>query len=333
MLTDKIQKQAITHLESTTECNDWVFSGRSVAARQCKVYQLTSKKFSKDIALKVYHNEQTSRQLKGQYSSLERLSTSMNTTNNKYRTPDTYGSFAEQKFFLMEWISAPSLDNTLWKYFYHRNRQQTAIKETYRWLKQYHQISSPIKEDLDQNFYLEQLKRHIDLYSGEKLSSSNQAFIKGLERITKMSSNFTDLKIDHSNAHGDFTPTNILIGSKNITGIDIGGNRKTPVENDMALMLNYITIDFFNMLTPRQMKKSVNSWSILNIALDAYGYSKDKNQRHFFLHVFLYQTLRRWLIINDRNIKKVRTIDKWRLRNSENIVKGLNKALLESTKT
>ena len=71
----------------------------------------------------------------------------------------------------------------------------------------------------------------------------------------------------------------------------------------MALMLNYITIDFPNMLTRRQMLKPADKWAIINIALDAYDYPKDKQQRSFFLFVFLYQTLRRWLIIHDRNIK------------------------------
>ena len=37
MLTDKIQKQALTHLEDKTGCNDWVLSGLSVTARQYKL--------------------------------------------------------------------------------------------------------------------------------------------------------------------------------------------------------------------------------------------------------------------------------------------------------
>ena len=333
MLTEDIQKKAIQHLVNTTGCDGWALSGITVTARHCKVYQLSCPKYPKNIALKNYNDKQTSRQLKGQYGALERFSDSINQTDTKFRTPEPYGCFAENGFFLMEWVSAPSLDTTLWRSVFNHKGKQTAIEATYGWLKQYHQAAAPVLQEINLNLYHELLARHIELHNGQELQSTNPTFAKGIDTFKKVSTAFTGLQFEHADAHGDFTPTNILIGKNDVTGIDIGGGQKMPIENDMALMLNYITIDFFNILTRRHMKKPVSTWAILNITLDAYNYPKDQKQRYFFLFVFLYQTLRRWLVINERNRKKVRLLDKWRLRNSESIVEGLSKVLLESSQT
>jgi len=333
MLTDKIQKQTIQHLIDKTGYQNWALSGLKVTARQCSVYKLSCSDYPTDIALKIYHNKETSRQLYGQYLALERFSGSMNQQNSPYRTPKPYGCFTDQDCFLMEWISAPSLDNSLWRYFYHRSHQQVAIRKTYCWLKHYHQVADPTIQEVNLDHYHEQLLRHIEQYNGQELLSTKPIFAEGLEIIKKYSSAFSGMKLNHADAHGDFTPTNILLGENNITAIDIGGGQKMPIENDMALMLNYITIDFPNMLTRRHMQKPTDTWTILNIVLDAYDYPKNKPQRSFFLFVFLYQTLRRWLIINDRNIKKSRLLDRWRLRNSERIVEGLIKALSEYSRS
>lgn len=333
MLTDNIQKQAIQHLIDKTGCQNWALSGLKVTARQCSVYQLCSPEYPKEIALKIYHDKKTSRQLQGQYKALERFSGAMNQQNTEYRTPEPYGCFAEQDYFLMEWVSAPSLDKQLWRYFHSHKRQQAAIEKTYRWLKYYHQVATPTLQEVNGNHYVQQLESHIEKYDTQNLLSKNNIFTNGLKTLNKCSSNFSDLQINHADAHGDFTPTNILLGNKNVTAIDIGRGQKMPIENDMALMLNYITIDFPNMLTRRHMQKPTDTWTILNIALDAYDYPKNEQQRSFFLFVFLYQTIRRWLIINDRNIKKSRLLDRWRLRNSERIVEGLVKALSDNSRS
>ena len=327
MLTNKLQEHAITHLKTLTGCDDWSYDGDFITARQCNVYKLTSKELSKNIALKVYHNNTTSKQLKGQYKALEYFANNLNTKDKQYRTPETYGCFEQHNFFLMEWISAPSLDYTLWRYFYHRNRQQSAIKDSYRWLKHYHKASVPTSTEVNLSYYQQRLIRSIELYNGQEFASSNQAFKEGLETIKKMSERFKSLKTDHAYTHGDFTPTNILIGENQTTGIDIGGHNRKPVEDDIALLLNYISIDFFNMLPQRQLKKPITTWSILNLTLDSYHYPKDNEHRAFFTCVYLYQTLRRWLIINNRNHTKSRLIDRWRITNSENIVKALNRVL------
>ena len=223
---DNIKKQAIQYLIDKTGCKNWALSGLNVTARQCNVYQLCCPEYSKDIALKIYHNKETSRQLQGQYRALERFSDSMNDSNTEYRTPEPYGCFADQDYFLMEWVSAPSLDDSLWRYFYNQNRQQAAMRKTYSWLKNYHQVADPSLQEVNIDHYNAQSERFIKQYDGQKLLSTKPAFTEGLEIIKEFRATFSGMQLNHADAHGDFTPANILLGNKNVTAIDIGRGQK-----------------------------------------------------------------------------------------------------------
>ena len=90
----------------------------------------------------------------------------------------------------------------------------------------------------------------------------------------------------HANSHGDFTPSNILIDNIKITGIDFFAQSYLPIENDMALQLSYIVIEYPNMLTRSDFRLSPSEWPILKVVLDAYRYPKDSQQLKFFLFVF-----------------------------------------------
>jgi len=327
MLSDELKNKVLQSLRDKTGLQSWTVNKSPIVARNCVVYRLSCDQHLTDIALKIYSNDQASRQLQSQYEVIKGFSETLNKKKFQYRVPEPYGSFVEDNCFLMEWALGESLDIRVWKYFYYEKKQFSDITKAYRWLKQYHQVANPILQKIDLNYFPDQLIEHIQKHNGQSLLENNVIFSEGLKLINEHGLSFSNLEVMHASLHGDFTPTNILIDKDAVTGIDIGKGSSQPIEIDMALMLNYIVIDNLNMLSKAHLKKAPETWSILNTVLDAYGYPRDKSQRQFFLFVFLFEMLRRWLILNNRNNKNPRLIDRWRLRNTVRIVAGISAVL------
>ncbi len=327
MLSDKLKEQILQYLRDKTGLQDWILKKPHIKARTCMVYRFSCSTYSTDIALKIYSNNTAGQQLQNQYQALKDFSVKLNKLSSQYRVAEPYGSLNEDNCFLMEWAPGESLDYRLWRYVYSEKHQFLDIRQTYCWLKKYHQVAKSCLQKTDVSYFSDQLEQYIQSHKGQTLLEEDVVFSEGIKVLKAQLSIFLNFRTMHANLHGDFTPTNILIGSEVITAIDMGRGASFPIEIDMALMLNYIVIDYPNMLTKRHMKKAPETWSILNTVLDAYEYPSSKAQRQFFLIIFLYQMLRRWLIINDRNKNNPRIIDRWRLRNSARIVEGISEVL------
>lgn len=132
--------------------------------------------------------------------------------------------------------------------------------------------------------------------------------MESLESILEQYQHFETL---HAKNHGDFKPSSILTDDQKVTAIDLHATSLEPVANDMALMTSYIVIEYPNMLSRFHLKKPTTGWEIPMLAMEAYEYPKDEKQRNFFLLMFLYQLLRRWIVIEDRyKNQKKRLLDR-----------------------
>lgn len=337
MLANDLQQQVIQQLSVRTAVADWVISGPVIAARECVLYKAASVNHPHNIAIKVYRDQQPrKRNTLPQYEALERFAPLLNTTQNgtqsEYRVPVGYGSFPQQRTFLMEWVEALSLQHRLWRNCYHKTRQQSDMRRTFAWLRQFHQHADRALKPVNINRYPNRLQQLIQGYDHDslltELLTDNAIFQSGLACITALSAQFSGLSVAHAKLHGDFTPSNVLIDAQAVTAIDITGKQLLPVTEDISLQLAYIAIGYPNMLTRMDMRQPPADWPLLEMVLEAYGYPQDEQQRRFLLYVFLFQLLRRWLVIAQRN-KQRRTplLDRWRLRNSQMIVAGVTQAL------
>lgn len=329
MLSSDLQQQIIQQLSEQTNIVDWVISGPVIKARECVLYKATSVSHPHNIAIKVYRDQQPRKHnTLPQYEALERFAPLLNTVQSECRVPVGFGSFPQQRIFLMEWVQALSLEHRLWRNFYHKNRQQNGMRSTFAWLQKFHQHADPAVKPVNINHYLNRLQQVIQGFNDESLLAKNPVFLSGLECIDRLSDYFRGLEVTHARLHGDFTPSNVLIDEHVVTAIDITGKQLLPVAEDITLQLAYIAIGYPNMLTRMDMRHPPADWPLLEMVLDAYGYPADEQQRRFLLYVFLFQLLRRWLVIAQRN-KQRRTplLDRWRLRNSQMIVAGVVLAL------
>nr|CAA6828493.1 MAG: Unknown protein [uncultured Thiotrichaceae bacterium] len=329
MLSADLQRQIIQQLSKQTGLGDWVIEAPVIEARECFVYKASSATYHHAIAIKIYRDQKRRKHnVMPQYTALERFAPLLNADDSQYRVPVVYGHFPEQRAFLMEWAEGTSLERRLWRYCYHQNRQQHDMRRTFNWLKAFHQHADYETKSANMNRYLNRLKQFIQQHESDALSADNAVFQTGLACIERLADQFRGMDIAHARLHGDFTPSNMMIGKEAVTAIDIAGAQLLPVAEDICLQLSYIAIGYPNMLTRGDMKKSPAEWPLLALILEAYDYPADHKQRCFVLYVFLYQLLRRWAVIESRNKgRRTPLVDRWRLRNSEMIVVGVCRTL------
>lgn len=334
MLAETLKNKVIDYLRTETKIEQWNILGSGIEANDSVVYRLSSPDYHQDYALKVYHFDKSTK-IHPHYKSIKRFADLLNLNDSKYRVPEPIFLFSDESCFLMEWITGHSLKDTLWQHCFNKTQLQIHIKKAYCWLKHYHENANLELRTVDTYRYLTNIKNHIVTSDAEDLLHTNNIFKSAHETLINFEKKFIDIQAYHADLHGDLNLANFIVNDKNFVGFDIGGNDCLPIEDDLAQMLNYICVNYFNMLTRFDIHKPQDTWEIFNVALDAYEYPKEKKSRDFLLFVFLYQMLYRWISIRKtHSLGKEKTLTffflgKWRLYNSSVIVKSLTKMINE----
>ena len=329
MISNALKHQITEKLVKETGDDNWKITKTKIEARECIVFKATSSTYVHNIAIKVYRDYVKSNSIL-QHDVLESFGHTLNKQNTENFVPKVFGSFPEHGLFLMEWIKSPALERRLWRYFYSKEHVQDDISRTFKWLKSFHNHASLKNKKVNIEIYSRSLKKYTKNHEINKFLFKNEVFKLGIECFDNQLIHYNNFKTNHAYLHGDFTPSNVLIDDTKVTGIDIFGNQHLPIENDLALQFSYIVIEYPNMLTQSDFKLPPEKWPLLIVILDAYGYPKNPKQLGFFLIVFLYQLLRRWtIIINRSQTNRTTMLDRWRLRNTEMIVKHLSQTLLK----
>ncbi len=341
MLPELLKTKIINHLIDQTSASNWSVTYPGIRSTDCTVYRLSSSDYTKEYALKVYHPDKGSK-LALQYSTNIRFADLLNTTNAQYRVPELAGLFSDDDCFLMEWVTGKDLDTLLWKNFWHKGKMQKHINDAYQWMNHYHKHANLNLKQVDIMRYASIIESHSKQLDLQEFCNNNPIFKAGFETLNAVAHQFNDYETLHADIHGDLNLSNIILADSHVTGIDIGATENAPIEDDMTLLLIYICAEYFNMLTRFDMRKPLETWEIFNVALDAYQYPRDKKARQFFLFVFLFQTLRRWMAWyyfhnkssddmskNESRPAYIVMLEKWRLRNCAIIVKELTKVMDE----
>jgi len=332
-MNDTLKHEILLHLEKTTASSDWTISGKTIDSRECQIFRASSLNHHHDIAIKVYRKNSPISDT--HHNALEENERIFNQLSNEYRIPQSYGYLKQHQVYMMEWINAPTLQYRLLRFCYHNTKQQNDIARTFKWLKQYHLRYGELPEKpVDIEWYCIHLQSYLEKMDPNKKLQKNKVFSLGLETLKSKAQIFEKLVVPLAKTHGDFTPSNVLIDDKTTTCIDLHDCNSQPITDEISLQLSYLSTGYINMLSRRHMQSPPQEWELLNTALDAYGYSNSQIQREFLLYVFLYQLLRRWLVIFERNeSRRTPILDIWSLWHKEIVVEGVSKVLLNLSKT
>jgi len=337
MLSNRLKNKIIDYLKNEIFIDQWDIVGTGIESNDSIVYKFVCKNYPKAFALKHYHSGKANK-IMPHYLALDRFSKLMNKRNSSYRVSEPVFVFLDDDCFLMEWIEGVSLKDTLWKHCFNKKKLQAHIYEASFWLQMYHQSADTKFKPVDTYRYLNNLQNHMSASNNENYFLSETVFSDAKETLINFQNKIGDVEAINADLHGDLNLANLIVTENCITGIDIGATDHLPVEDDLAQLLNYICVNYFNMLTRFDIKKPQDTWEIFNVVLDAYGYPKDNKNRDFFLYVFMYQMLYRWISIkNTHELGKEKNLTfyllgKWRLYNSKVIVKNLSKVINKKIK-
>jgi len=332
MLKGPLKTKIIKYLNNKTSVQGWEINHPEIYSNEAIVYRFSNTNYPIDVALKLFNQEHRFK-VEKQYSAFERFSKTLNIVDGKYRIPETYGLFLEDDCFLMEWITGHSLRQLLWKNCLRKSTIQNHIKSSCNWLSYYHEHANLEKKQVDILRYIRYIESNRKSEVIEELCSHNKIFVEGFKTLKQFSHSFSGYRALHADIHGDMSLKNIIINESHIAGIDIGGDYSAPIVDDISQMLSYICINYFNILTRLDMKRSPEFWEIFNLMLDSYKYPNKQKDRDFFLFVFLFQMLKRWMSAytfhkNDSEYSLlIRLLGKWRLYNSAVIVRGISQVI------
>lgn len=303
---DRLLKSLAPALTQYGDMTDWRIDESPVRSRKCIIHRFTGPEDAPIIAVKEYRNNVVkSNAAITQFNALLAVADQahLDDPESDYFVPiesisPTSGIAASKPIaFLprfdaiaMEWVDAPSLMSKL-------TQSKGAdlarpILETARWIRGFHDLSTITTEIMDTSLMMERLTTRLD--ASPKYSSSKpiSEALSEIDRLSKQT-----MTAPHAVLHGDFTPSNILIGPEATIGIDIWARRRAPVYEDVARMLTYLSSTGTGMLGSKPVVQ--NYEQTCKGYLAAYGYSNDNIASDAFRFVLLYQLLRRWITAAD----------------------------------
>lgn len=282
----------------------WTIAGSPLRSRKCIIHSLSGPSDAPLLAIKEYRGDV----VKGsaafnQYNGLlfaAGLPRHVDPNESHFvdglivhslvRATQPYAYLPMLNAIVMEWADAPTMADVI------ENQPMTqrrhSILSAARWLRGFHGLSSPETEKVDVNPLLERLRKRLDASEKYKNADIVQHAIREMERLAG-----EPMTAPHAYLHGDFTPSNILLGTDGPIGIDIWARRHAPVYEDVVRMLVYLASKGTGF---GERSALVCDFDTLRTDfLTAYDATGKQCESDAFEFILLYQTIRRWLVMAD----------------------------------
>ena len=294
-----IIREALNKIE---ENGNWQLIGPVVKSRECNIYRAYAIKSDRTLAVKQYLPHINLAAPQQQFDAFQRYQHPMALKDAELKVPQVFFYDRKNQLLLMEWVAGKSLHHCFWIPSIQNKRNQDSLKKTGEWLRLFHETSVINTCELNFTRELKVVENRITQYSENHLSSNPnfQFFLRSYAILKQAISNLPPTNVPHAIAHGDFTPSNMLLDHERIVGLDIWASARKPIYVDLARMIVYLTIAY--PLITRQLIYNDSGKIQKKIALLLKGYGKDivdPSSSIFKLFLFL-EYLRRWLAIKNR---------------------------------
>ncbi len=306
---------------------DWDVKDRRIASRKCDLYFLDSKAEKRIVVLKSYRDDVgLGGAFPAQRDALLKYHPLMKGTDSGFMVPELYGHDDAQRLLVMEWVEAPTLTKVLVLNLVNRWRQFEAIKLTGGWLRRFHQAARTELKPFDADHFRALIARRADQHAdAAKRLARDSVFQAGMERFEEGSAALDGRMGRHTMSHGDFTPSNILISPRRVIGIDIWGRKQVPICTDMARMITYLLTTDLLPLRARFQPMPVEERPWWRAFVNGYGPDLFPDG-DILKHLILFQTLARWLTLEDRIHERDKPFDNWRAAGLRLLVRSLVEA-------
>lgn len=297
----------------------WLAHGPVKHGRKCDIHLLKSEASGRTLALKLYDAETaTAATPQIQYRALERCAKA-SATEPSLRSPYPHIFLPEERAVLMDWVDAPTLQTIMWQALFSPGRRPQLVHEAGAWLRAFHDVSCISNEPFDGGKLLDKLQTRLDQNPSANQLLNNSAPVRGALADFSDKARSVNTEAPHALLHGDFTPTNLLVDSRGIIGIDMWGARHAPVYEDAARLLNYLAVN-----SPYRFSSSPLHRDGALVSTFARGYGRDIMDVYSPAWTFtlLYQQLRRALVYQNRFLSRKQSFaPRWQLRQSIKLIR------------
>ena len=312
MQTENILQKSLGIIAEQTGTTNWALDPSVTGGRKCQIYLARSDAYPCALAIKIYRPGHASNQADFlQYAAMEKYYPLQD--GESFRIARPIARLEEDRCFIMEWYDSPKLSRQMWQNILTPDKAQQYIAQSGKWLRAFHEAGHIKTESFRPHWYQQRKKLlalTADSHSGQKLQNHNRVFSHATRVIDALTPASLDADIATAPLHGDFTPSNILLGDNKAIGIDIWAHRRAPIMADLIRMNVYLTIGY-----PGTFQGTdIAGWPALAALKRGYGQDLFPAVDKAFLVSLLAEYVRRWVVIEQRVKKTPRyLLDYYRL--------------------
>jgi len=285
----------------------WQGEPTTLTARKSTMLLLRSRPGGPGAVLKLYHEAEAARM---QAAALRRAAAGM--SGGGFDVPALYAEYPETNALLLEWVPARHLEQVLVRAAVSPRRHWEAVRGAGAWLQRFHALAEPAPAPFEAARYASQLEGRLRTAPAAAARMDRDPLWRSARaRLDAGLARLQGRAVPTTVTHGDFTSTNLLIGPGRVTGIDLWGERRAPVADDLARMFVYLAMGDVLPLDGRLRPVPLERWRAMR-ALRA-GYGQDLAQDpELWRVVVLFETMARALALGERLARRRSFTETWK---------------------
>jgi hypothetical protein len=312
------------------ESGDWCL-GAMLARRDGRVYQASSARLKRQVAVKVYGGELPGNELPVRLFEDLTFYQSRSSRRPLLTVPKPCGVVESLNLVVMEWIHAPTMTVRLRKNRLRPKARRRDIESAARWLLWYHRQSGITRETYQVEKALKAYKRQIRgiRRMDEDFLDKQPELQEHLKRWRTLGAGIGGFEIDHAVVHHDFTPSNVFMEDERVTGFDFVTKYRKPVTHDICRFLTHLAIQRWVPVSAGHLRKHGCAAGDFEAFLGAYGEGMAGLSPQVMLYLQYGEILRRWLSLVNQQSKLERFRRRFQIFQLSRMARHVSHGLLE----
>jgi thiamine kinase-like enzyme len=312
--TENIHTIINNRLNELSSKAEWYIEGPVILSRECDIYKAYNSANKTYYAVKQYKPETNAHAITAQYNALLSYQGSMTLPSTTNRIPKIFLCDENNRLIIMEWLNGKRLHDCLWRYALNKSKFLELVFLSGVWISEFHNQKSLTPAYVSDANLIEQLEKRINRYNSTSSVLWEAKFKNAYSTLQTWEKKLASKEIFLGTLHNDYTPTNLIVDEKLLTGIDIWAKPNLPCYTDLARMSVYLLIAYPTIMNTNIINKKLGITPIIKKLIDGYQHKHTAPIDTKILMLFIFaELLRRWVVIADRQsfISKPKTYTKF----------------------
>ncbi len=280
----------------------WHIEGPVILSRECHIYKAYNSTDKTYYAVKQYKPETNTHAITAQYNALSSYQGAMTLPSTTNRVPKIFLCDESNRLIIMEWLNGKRLHDYLWRYALNKSKFLELVFLSGAWISEFHNQEKLIPASVANINLIEQLEKRINRYNSTSSALREAKFKSAYSTLQTWEKSFASKEIFLGTLHNDYTPTNMIVDEKSLTGIDIWAKPNSPCYTDLARMSVYLLIAYPTIINTNIISKKLEVTPIIKKLIDGYQHKHTAPIDIKILILFIFaELLRRWIVIADKH--------------------------------